>query len=53
MARVLKRKGEELMARRHEDWLAEARCDVKAEKDNRVDAGHYEWGACQARQGAE
>jgi len=41
------------MARRHEDWLAQARCDLKAAKDNRVEAGHFEWSASQAQQGAE
>jgi len=40
------------MARRYEDWLAQARCDLRAAKDS-LEAGHYEWSAIQAQQGAE
>jgi len=40
------------MARRYEDWLAQARRDVKAAGDS-LKAGNYEWSAFQSQQGAE
>lgn len=40
------------MARRHADWLAQARRDLKAARDSFAD-GNYEWCAFQAQQAAE
>lgn len=40
------------MARRHQDWLAQARRDLKAAEDS-LAAGNYEWSAFQAQQAAE
>ena len=40
------------MARRHEDWLAQAKRDLKAARDSLED-GNYEWSAFQAQQSAE
>ena len=40
------------MARRHEDWLAQARRDLKAAQDSLADE-NYEWCAFQAQQAAE
>ncbi|MEO0249416.1 MAG: HEPN domain-containing protein [candidate division WOR-3 bacterium] len=40
------------MARRHEDWLAQARRDLKAAQDSLADE-NYEWCAFQAEQAAE
>jgi len=40
------------MARRHEDWLAQARRDLKAARDSLADE-NYEWSAFQAQQTAE
>lgn len=40
------------MPRRHEDWLAQARHDLKAAKDS-FSAQNYDWAAYQAQQSAE
>ncbi len=40
------------MPRRHEDWLAQARRDLKAARDSFA-AGNYEWTAFQTQQSAE
>lgn len=40
------------MPRRHEDWLAQARRDLKAARDSFKDE-NYEWAAYQAQQSAE
>ena len=40
------------MSRRYEDWLMQARRDLKAARDS-LNAGNYEWTAFQAQQGAE
>lgn len=40
------------MSRRYQDWLMQARRDLKAARDS-LNAGNYEWTAFQAQQGAE
>lgn len=40
------------MARRYEDWLAQARKDLKSAQDSEA-AGNYEWACFQAQQSAE
>lgn len=40
------------MSRRYRDWLLQAQKDLKAARDS-LNAGHYEWTAFQAQQGAE
>jgi len=40
------------MPRRHEDWLAQAKRDLKAARDS-LSSGNYEWTAFQAQQAAE
>jgi HEPN domain-containing protein len=41
-----------MMSRRYEDWLMQARRDLKAARDS-LNAGNYEWTAFQAQQGTE
>ena len=40
------------MSRRHQDWLEQARRDLKAARDSAL-AGNYEWACFQAQQSAE